>query len=340
LTQSQPTRTLFKDREEKTMKAQTALPSIRKLLIVILTILTLALAACNMPSQVTDASPTLTEQPSEPPTEEPEETEPPEEIIPTETEEIETEIPSDAYTIAVIVDLSSEPVTQEQAQTVIDEASAIFEERTGFSIVMVDFVEMTPDQSEDRSDLSERYLDSNPDVIPNGIVVFSYGVQDQAKLYGGYAGSTYGPPGYSTHFPIKGDDTLITVSTIHFGHRYAICGYDLENREELVSDVSIGGQCRNQPGTPCVERFGYSMCANAVDNLYASTPTYMVSSSIVHEIAHPYGLHGTQDHYGTQECKSEMGWTSSNWSFNLADAEEYVGMCPYVYDLIVESYQP
>jgi hypothetical protein len=308
----------------------------------LLALLAVLLAACNMPGQIAEEPPTATEQELQSPTEELPSTEgplaeAPTEMAPTETE---TEIPPDAFTLAIIIDLSSEPVTREQAQTVVDEASAIFQERTGFSIVMVDFIEMTPGEGERRSDLPARYLDSNPEVIPNGIVMFSFGNNDQAALYGGYSGSMYGPSGYSSNFPIKGDDTLINVSTVHFSHRYAICGYDPENRDNLISDVSLGGQCRNQPGTPCVERFGYSMCANAVDNLYASTPTYMVSSSIVHEIAHPYGLHGTQDHFGTQECQAEMGWNSSNWTFSLEDAEEYVGMCPYVYDLIVDSYQP
>ena len=220
------------------------------------------------------------------------------------------------------------------------EASAIFQGLTGFSIVMVDFVEMMPEQAERRSDLPDRYLASNPAVIPNGIVLFSYGDNNQAQPYGGYSGAMHGPSSYSSHFPINGDNTMINVSTVHFGHRYAICGYDPEDTDNLVSQVSLGGQCRNQPGTPCEEKYGYSMCSTAINDLYASTPTYMVSSSIVHEIAHPFGRHGTQDHYGTQECQDEMGWNSSNWQFTLEEAQEWVVMCPYVYDLIVESYQP
>ncbi|MGD8604462.1 MAG: hypothetical protein PVF49_07810 [Anaerolineales bacterium] len=304
-----------------------------------LSILTLAVAACNLPNVVTQEPPPGTEAATEPiPLES--ETEPSTEIAITETEEVEIEIPPDTYTIAVIVDLTSEPVTREQAQAVVDEASTIFQARTGFSIMMVDFVEMMPEQAERRSDLPDRYLDSHPDIIPNGIVMFSFGDNNQAQVFGGYSTSTHGPSSTSSHFPIDGDETLITVSTIHFSHRYAICGYDPDNRDELISDVSLGGQCRNQPGTPCVERFGYSMCANAVDDLYASTPTYMVASSIVHEIAHPFGRHGNGDHYGTQECQAEMGWNASNWTFNLDDSQEYAVMCPYVYDLIVESYRP
>lgn len=293
-----------------------------------------------MPGLATEETLSSTDQPNEPTLEAPVETELSAEVIPTPTEELQAEIPPDVYTIAVIIDQTSEPVTQEQAQAVIDEASAIFQERTGFSIVMIDFLEMMPEQAERRSDLPQRYLDTRPAIIPNGIVLFSYGDNHQARNLGGYSSSIHGPARYSSHFPVNGDDSLITVSTIHFSHRYAICGYDPDHRDELVSDVSLGGQCRNRPGTSCVERFGYSMCADAVDDLYASTPTYMAASSIVHEIAHPFGRHGNGDHYGTPDCQEEMGWNSSNWTFSLDDFQGYTGICPYVYDLIAESFQP
>lgn len=300
-----------------------------------LTILAVVLFACNMPGQATEEPATPTEQETVPPTEEPVPTVSPTEFVPTETE---IEIPANTYTIAVIVDLSSEPVTRAQAQAVIDEASAIFEELTGFTLMMIDFVEMMPTAR--RSELPESYLASIPVVIPNAIVMFSYGDNDTARLYGGFSGFTQGPARYSSRFPINGNDSLINVSTVHFGHRYAICGYDPDNRDELISDVSVGGECRNRPGTPCVEKFGYSMCSTSVDDLYASTPTYMVSSSIVHEIAHPYGRHGNYDHWGAPECLDEMGWTSSTYPSSLDDSQPYVNMCPYVFDLIIESYQP
>jgi hypothetical protein len=289
-----------------------------------------------MPGQVTETPTEAAQQETELPTEEPTQA-----VIVTEIEPVltETEEPPAMYTMAVIVDLSSEPVTREQAQSAIDDASQIFQDLTGFGIEMIDFVEMTPEGSELRSDLPQRYIDTHLGQLPDGIVMFSFGNNDSAWTYGGYAGSVYITSGYANHFPINNDPTLMTISTVHFGHRYAICGYD-ESRTTVISDVSIGGECRNQPGTPCVEMYGYSMCSTAVDDLYASTPTYFVATSIVHEIAHPYGLHGTMDHYGTQECKDEMGWDETNWEFSLAESQQWVVMCPYVFDLIAQSYQP
>jgi hypothetical protein len=306
-------------------------------LIVWLVVVMVSLTACNLPGQVTEVPPAATEQETDIPTEEPTEA-----VIVTETDPIvaETEAPLAMYTMAVIVDLSSEPVTREQAQSAITDASQIFQGLTGYGIEMVDYVEMTPEGSERRSDLPQRYIDTHQGQLPDGIVMFSFGNDDSAWLYGGYAGSTYITSGYASHFPIDGDPTLMTISTVHFGHRYAICGYDEETRQTVISDVSIGGECRNRPGTPCVEMYGYSMCSTAVDDLYASTPTYFTATSIVHEIAHPYGLHGVMDHYGTEICMEEMGWDGSNWTFSLADSQEWVAMCPYVYDRIVASYQP
>lgn len=326
-----------KVRLESMMNTRSTLRSNQTAVLIFCALVASALGACNLPGQVTEAPPVPTEQETEPPTEEPTE-----EVVVTEAEPVltETEAPLGVYTLAVIVDLSSEPVTREQAQSAVDDASQIFQGLTGFGIEMVNFVEMTPEGSERRSDLPQRYIDTYEGQLPDGIVMFSFGNDDSAWLYGGYAGSVYITSGYANHFPIDGDPTLMTISTVHFSHRYAICGYDEETRTTVVSDVSVGGECRNQPGTPCVERYGYSMCSTAVDDLYASTPTYFVATSIVHEIAHPYGLHGTMDHYGTEICREEMGWDGTNWQFSLADSQEWVAMCPYVYERITQSYQP
>jgi hypothetical protein len=165
-----------------------------------------------------------------------------------------------------------------------------------------------------------------------------------AKTYGGYSYTLPGPAGYINRFDspyVPADHIYIGV--IHFGHRYARCGYG--DSETPISDVSIDGECSNQPGTACVERFGYSMCSNAVDDLYASTSTYMASSSIVHEIMHPFGRGGALDHYFTPECTKAMqsGISVRPYqadSFNKAEAGFYINMCPFIFDNFVNSYGP
>lgn len=247
--------------------------------------------------------------------------------------------PLGVFKIAVLVDTSSEPVTQADTEMVIQEASSILLRLTGFVFEMVDFVETSPPADTRRGNLAQHYLTSQATTIPNGIVVFSYGDDDFARIMGGYSFQVPGPAGFRNAFvsPVYGGDKVY-VGFIHRSHRYARCGYG--DGEVPISDTSIGGECRNQPGTACVMHNGYSMCQNAVDNLYASTPTYFVSSSIVHEFMHSFGPNVEYDHYGTPVCKEAMGWTDDNWTFSLEEAEICSGMCPYVYDNLVASYQP
>lgn len=107
--------------------------------------------------------------------------------------------------------------------------------------------------------------------------------------------------------------------------------------------MSFGGECRNRDGIACVERFGYSMCSDAVDDLYASSRTYFGSSVIIHETMHSFGYEGNYDHYGTAECNTHMADSSRPYNPDTWDSDEfqfYNGMCPYVYDNFVSSYRP
>lgn len=246
------------------------------------------------------------------------------------------------FTLAVLVDLASEPVTREQAQTLVDEASEILFGLIGFKLAMIDFRGFSSGGA--TSAIIQEYLNSAPAIIPNGMILFSFGDNGTAKLYGGYAYTLPGPAGYVNQFvsPYAHENDLY-VGVVHFSHRYARCGYG--DSETPVSNVSIDGECRNQPGTACVEKFGYSMCSNSVDDLYASTPTYMASSSSVHEIMHPFGPNRTQDHYFTPECTAAMqsGISVRPYqadSFDKAEADFYINMCPFVFDNFVNSYRP
>ena len=248
------------------------------------------------------------------------------------------------YQVAVIVDLSSEPVTEQQAQTTIDEASDILFELTGFRLEMVDFMPITPSNDAERNNLPVIYLGLDPVIIPNTIVVFSYGVNDDARSFGGYSYPINGPADFVNVFQsvVPGSQpNQIDVSMVHYSHRYAECGYG--GTDLATSQVSVGGECQNQPGTACVERNGYSMCSTAVDSLYASTPSYFRAATVVHEIMHAYGENGNQDHFGTQECQQMMGWGPDDLPDGFTDFsvafEYYNGMCPYVYDNFSLSYR-
>ncbi len=245
------------------------------------------------------------------------------------------------FSLSVLVDLNSEPVTREQAQMIVDEASGILSGLTGFKMKMIDFQEISSGGTTHA--MVQEYVKSTSAVLPNGVILFSFGDDGMAKMYGGYSFTVPGPTGYVNRFISPyGQESDLYVGVIHFGHRFARCGYD--DSETKVSDVSIDGECRNQPGTTCVEKFGYSMCSNAVDDLYASTPTYMASSSFVHEIMHPFGPHGNEDHYFTPECTAAMrsGISTRPYhadTFDLDESSFYVSMCPFVFDNFVKSYR-
>jgi len=248
------------------------------------------------------------------------------------------------FTWAVIVDLDSEPVTREQAQELVNQASAILTELTGASYSMIDFVESTSPGNV--GDLAHDYIQSHTSSLPNGIIIFSYGDDDLARTYGGYAYSVNGPPGFRNTFksPVVGDNRVY-ISVQHWSHRYAGCGYGSTTAEAPTRNTSFNGECSNRNGVPCVEKNGYSMCSTAVDDLYASSRTYLAASIIIHETMHLFGHEGAMDHFGTEACSARMVAEASDRPYNAdtfdsAQFDYYNGMCPYVYDNFVRAYQP
>ena len=241
------------------------------------------------------------------------------------------------FKVAMLVDLSSEPVDRQAAEAVLVESSQILQERTGFVFELIDYREMEPGGT--IHEMAFTYLDTLAPQTPNGLVIFSYGDNDMARHYGGYSGWIVGSDDYRNDFVSnRAGDKHVYLAIMHWGHRYGICGYG--DGEDVISDVSIGGECRGQPGIPCVEKYGYSMCSLLVDDLYASTPTFMTAAGIVHEFMHPFGVGTSDDHYATPSCKEIMGWTDENWSFSSEESQSYLNMCPHIYAAFDRGYQP
>ncbi len=299
-------------------------------------LLVLAALACNWPGYGNTLAPTLT--PGTSPEISPlRVTNTPSRSGPTSTSEVSLGEPRGVFKVAILVDLSSEPVVRETAEAILQESSQILQERTGFVFELTDYREMEP--SGTIHEMAFTYLDSMAPQIPNGLVIYSYGDNDMARHYGGYSGWIAGPGNYRNDFvsPVAGD-RHVYLAVMHWSHRFGICGYG--GGEEVVSDVSIGGECRNQPGIPCVEKYGYSMCSAQVDDLYASTPTFFTAAGIVHEFLHPFGTGTSDDHYATPSCKEIMGWTDENWSFSNEVSQSYLNQCPYLYTSFEQGYQP
>jgi hypothetical protein len=262
-------------------------------------------------------------------------------VIPASTS---TPEPLGVFTLAVLVDTTSEPVTREQAQTLVNESSQILHGLTGFVFKMVDFQEI--DTGGASRDMVQSYLSVPPAIIPNGIILFSFGDNGDAKRYGGYAYTYIGPEGFRNQFVAPGAiERDLYVGVIHFGHRYAQCGYG--DSETPISDVSIGGECRGQTDIACAQKYDYQICSDTVEHLYSSTPTYFSSSTFVHEIMHPFGKLLNKDHYGTAECADVMQSGISNRPYHddpfdrtLGEFQSYAGICPYVFDSFVNSHTP
>jgi len=243
--------------------------------------------------------------------------------------------PASAFTVAVIVDMQSEPVRREQAQAMITEASGFLQPLTSISLVLTDFVEDAGGGS--TNDMASRYVTSHAAAVPNGLVIFSFGDSGRAKLEGGYGYALAGPAGFRNVFvsPVAGSGQIY-VAVVHSSHKYAPCGYD--GADSVQGSTSIGSECRGQPGMACTQHNGYSICSDSVTHLYASTPTYAVSGTIIHELLHLFSGGGDRDHYNTPECNSRMGYPAQ--FFDLQEAQYHNGLCPYVYEEFSAAFRP
>ena len=241
------------------------------------------------------------------------------------------------FRVAILIDLNSEPIDHEAARAVVQEASDLLRYQTGFTIDVSDVRDAY--LVDTITGMAAAYLEFLTTDLPHGLVIFSYGEDDRARQYGGYVSWVAGFEDFHNEFvsPIVGDQHVY-LAVMHWGHRFGECGYG--GSDEVQRQTSIGGECRNQPGTACIPNHGYLMCANVLDDLYASTPTYFLAANIVHEFLHPFGTGGNDDHYGTPHCQELMGWTDENWTFSVDEAERFNGQCPNLYAAFDRSYRP
>lgn len=239
------------------------------------------------------------------------------------------------FTVAVIVDSTTEQVTREQAGAAVDQASGFLREFAPYGLRMVDFV--SDGLGGSTADMAGRFINLRSALPPDGIVIFSTGDQGQAKVSGGYGYSIPSAAGFKSRFVSSAaGEGQIYIAVVDYGYKYMACGYG--GSDAVMSSLSLAGECRGQTGIPCVQGNGYSMCSNAVGTLYSSTPTYAVSSMIVHGLLHNFGPNGDQDHYATPQCNARMGYPAA--FFDLQESEYYNGLCPFVYEEFTKSYRP
>lgn len=254
------------------------------------------------------------------------------------TSPTQTNVPAPSepiFTVGVVVDTRSQAVTRDQAQALINEAGGHLKALIPVLMVMTDYVEDGSGGA--TTDILQRYIVAHESSLPDGIVILSFGDQDQAKISGGYNYTAPAPEGYRNRFvsPLTGS-ARIYVAVIDYGYRYMACGYGGENT--VRSSSSLDGECGNHPGTACVQQNGYSMCASAVGHLYMSGPTYYAASKIIHELLQPFAPGGAQDDYSTPQCTAFMGYPAG--FHDLQEAQYHNDLCPLVYDNFLKGYKP
>ncbi len=243
------------------------------------------------------------------------------------------------FRVAVIVDKTTQSVTREQAQAVIAEASGYLREFSPIGLTMVDFTEDSSSPNDMTGSMFGRYVETHRSALPNGFVIFSAPAGSVSKLTGGYGYLDIyeGDGGFKNSFvPAARASNALYEAVVDYNYKYMPCGYGAT--DQVTSASALPGECRGQTGVACVQNNGYSMCSNAVGNLYTSTPTHAVASMIVHALLHNFAPGGNKDDYATPECNARMGYPDG--FFDLQESEYYNGLCPFVYEEFTKSYRP
>lgn len=124
---------------------------------------------------------------------------------------------------------------------------------------------------------------------------------------------------------------------IDWGHQYAKCGYD-ENGSH-ISNISLAdGSCKNTPGVQCVQKNGYYMCENAVNDYLAADIKLMTVHIILHELMHNFGteVDGNKDHtVGSQACKDAFAAQNYTFKFTCPTNQDlgdcFFNICQYAW---------
>ncbi len=245
-------------------------------------------------------------------------------------------LPPPAFKIAVIVDAATDPVGREEVEEVLAIVAPRFLELTGFRLETIAIVEDSRGGSIER--ITTNYMEQASE-IPNGILIFSVGDDDRAKINRAYAQQVPGPEGFRNPFispyPHLGD-SHVYIAVLQFNYLYAACGY--AGMDTIQSPFSSGDECRGVEGETCAEWEGLQVCPVALPFLEGSTRIDMAAEPVVHEFMHPFGLGGPDAHYGTEACNLAMGWEPDH--FDEAEGKSYYGMCPNVYGVFNDSYNP
>jgi hypothetical protein len=239
---------------------------------------------------------------------------------------------SRVFSIAVILDTTTDSVRQEEREEILALASAKLEDLTGFTFQETIYLE--DGQGGTVEEIVLRYMSTNDKELPNGIILFSAGDEDRAKIGRGYSQKVTGPNGFRNSFISSANESdQMYVAIVYFNYHYAACGYGAE--DTVQSEFAIGDECGGDLSA-CSEWNGMQVCEIALP--FLTTPTQMIAGVVVHEFMHPFDWEiGPEIHYGSDACNAKMGWSMDH---SDEEAEYYVAICPYVFENFVRSYKP
>lgn len=236
---------------------------------------------------------------------------------------------SDRMSVAILVDPRAPQTPRGDIDRVFARAAQKLLEKTAESMATTEVI-YGPAGS-NTSDIVTRYIATKvAATAPEGILIFTNDAS--AHTYGGYSFVVQGPTGFQSRYPSPRPEVgggKIYIAVVEFDHLYAKCGYgDIDIH---TSSVSIGGECFNKPGTPCVAQGSAWVCSTALADPYMDRD-YFTAASIVHEFVHPFGIDANEvfDHYGTPACIARTGMTSAR-AADRNEAELNCGLCPDVF---------
>jgi hypothetical protein len=231
--------------------------------------------------------------------------------------------PADLDLRLAVLDAADAPPSPADLDLVLGLASDLLFERTGARFRVVDRRTVAADTA---ANIGRTYLDSWTGEQPDSLLVWS--TDDTAVGFGGYSTTIARPAPYLNRYPGVGGEGRAHIAVVHFNHKYGRCGYDTRGVTR-ISDRSGNGECRNRAGLTCVDNGRFWECPDVAANRYAQ-PHMFTASTVVHELMHPYGTAGNNDHYGTEACRNRIGMTAALAS-DLDAAQWHCGMCPDVF---------
>jgi hypothetical protein len=231
--------------------------------------------------------------------------------------------------VAILVDSRAPQTPRGDVERVFARAVQTLLEKTGESMAAAELTYGPAGAT--TSDIVARYLATKvAATAPDGILIFTNDAS--AHTYGGYSFVVPGPTGFQSRYPSPRPEVgagKVYIAVVEFDHLYAKCGYG--DSDTHTSSVSVGGECFNRPGTPCVAQGSAWVCSTALADLYIDHD-YFTAASIVHEFLHPFGIDANEsfDHYGTPACIARTGMTSAQ-AADRNQAELNCGLCPDVF---------